>query len=80
MDRPALAGDCFPVIDGLAHHAEQAAQHLPAHRDRDPAPGDLHLQIPGQPLRRGQQDAADHGISQMLGDLHDHLPAVGCGI
>ena len=80
VNGPGLPGDGALVVNGLAEHAEQPAQTLPAHRHGDAAAGGLHGQIPGQALRRGQEDAPDDAVPQMLGDLHDHIPAVGLGI
>ena len=80
MNGPTVTGEGGFVVHRLPHNAEQTTQTLTAHRHGDAAAGCVNGHAPAQAFRRREQNAADHAVSQMLRNFHDHLPAVGLGI
>src|SRR3546814_9286816 len=71
VHRPAL-------VDRLADHVDDAAEHLRADRHGDRPAGVGHLLATHQALGRVHGDGADHAFAEVLGNLeHQALAEIG---
>jgi len=61
------------LINGLAHHVQDAAENCVSHRDGDGCAGVFDRHTPDQPVGRVHADGTDGPVSQVLGNLENQV-------